>query len=520
MMSNEKDNPARRDFLTYSARGATAAGLGVVGASSPVWAAPKRGGILQVATGDASHDELLDPSRAHAGNDAFVCGQIYQRLTRYNIDSVVSPELATRWDISPDLTKWTFHLRPNVFFHDGSPLSANDVAHTMRRILDKSHGSPLFGELSRTLAPEGIQVVDPLTIRFSLNFPNALFDLTVGDKRAGIVKAGTDQITIANAYGTGPFKIVSFVPGESWEVKRNERYWEKGLPYLDGVRLINIPDVAARGISLRSGSTHVSSVTDFGDAKEISANNALEILEAKDTGFAYIVMDSTVAPFNDPRVAEAVKLAVDREKLLSLALHGYGTLTTDIPLPSTSQFFPSGLGIKKQDIRRSKELLAAAGFPNGLDFELFTTQGTFGMMDVATAFAALVAPAGIRAKINDWNPKTFWSEVWLKKPAYCSFYNTRHPSSTLNILYTTNAAWKETKFSNARVDGIAKDGVATADPAKRRALEQEAMRLVAQGASNSIAASLSRLLAQRRGVIAGLQADQQEYLFAKKAYFV
>jgi peptide/nickel transport system substrate-binding protein len=520
-MTHHSPASTRREFIKYSGSGLALSGidsiLGVRNSMAEV--SPKRGGILQLSIGLGGLSDRLDPALIRAGNDALVCGQIYERLTRFDADWVLSPELAKSWDVTDDATKWTFHLRPDVRFHDGTPFTADDVAHSMRRILDKSLGSPHFGILSETLAPDGIQVVDALTIAFNLKAPNSLFALTVGDKKAGIVKAGTREVALQAAIGTGPFKIVSFTPGEGWEVKRHDGYWGEGLPYLDGARLINIADPAAELLSIRSGSTHIGTVRDFTGAQQILDSKNTEILEAKNAGFVYVAMNKSVPPFNDARVVEAIKLAVNRERMLSLALHGYGVLTTDVQLVHTSQFYPSDLGIRKQNVTRSRELLAAAGHPNGIELELFTSAGLLGMREHATVFAEMVAPAGIRAKITEWNPATYFSEIWLKKPIYVSFFNARHPSQMLSLLYTSNAAWPEQKFSNPRVDEIAKEAVRTLDPKKQAALYREAVRLISDGAGSSVASSVSKLFAQKRGVIAGVIPDGEETLLLKRAYF-
>jgi peptide/nickel transport system substrate-binding protein len=217
---------------------------------------------------------------------------------------------------------------------------------------------------------------------------------------------------------------------------------------------------------------------------------------------------------------EAIKIAVDRERMLSVALHGYGTLTSDVQLAHTSRFYPTELGIRKQDIKRSKELLAAAGHPNGIEFELFTTAGVLGMREHATVFAEMVAPAGIRVRITEWNPTTYWSEVWMKKPVYVSFFNARHPAGMLRLLYTSDAAWPEGRISHPRLDELAKEAVRTVDANEQVALYREAVRLAAEQGSSSVASSVSKLFAQKRGVIAGLKPDGQESLLLKGAYFL
>src|SRR5215211_7123775 len=196
----------------------------------------KRGGILQVSFSDSSTDESLDPAISELNNDSFYTGQIYEGLTVADTEWGVHPVLAEKWEPNEDASEWTFTLRQGVTFHDGTPFTSKDAAYSIGRLLDEDIGSPLFSRLQPSLDPDGIAAPDEQTLVLTLKRPDSLIPLALGARHAMVVKDGTTEFSVETAIGTGPFKVKSFQPGQSWEVEKNASYWEKGLPYLDGIR--------------------------------------------------------------------------------------------------------------------------------------------------------------------------------------------------------------------------------------------------------------------------------------------
>jgi peptide/nickel transport system substrate-binding protein len=196
----------------------------------------KPGGILQISFSDSSTDESLDPAISELNNDSFYTGQIYEGLTVADTDWGVHPVLAEEWESNEDASEWTFTLRQGVTFHDGTPFTAKDAAYSIGRLLDEDVGSPLFSRLEPSLTADGIEARDDQTLVLTLKRPDSLMPLALSARHAMVVKDGTSEFDVANAIGTGPFKVKSFRPGESWEVEKNTSYWEQGLPYLDGIR--------------------------------------------------------------------------------------------------------------------------------------------------------------------------------------------------------------------------------------------------------------------------------------------
>ena len=228
-------------------------------------------------------------------------------------------------------------------------------------------------------------------------------------------------------------------------------------------------------------------------------------------------MDQTKPPFDDERVRMAIKLAVDRERVLNAAFQGYGTATSDVPVPQDDPFFPDEIGIRKQDLEQAKQLLADAGHSNGIDIELFTSQAYSGMVDLAVAFKEVVAPAGIRVKIRQWPAETFWDQVWLVKPMYTSYYTRRHPHEALSITYASKAPWNESKFKSKELDSLLARGLATADVEEQTQIYQDALAIVANEAGTSIPAFVNDLYLAKKSV-EGIDLDLQNSFILRKAY--
>lgn len=511
----------RRTLLKSGIAAGLTAGAGMLGGLSlwsPVQAAePIRGKTLRLAYTSGTARESLDPAKASMGNDSIYCANIYDRLIRIENDFTLTSELAQKWNANADGSAWTFVLRDGLKFSDGSPLTTQDVAFSFARVLDKATASPGLGALSQTLDASGIEVQDPRTVLFKLKSTNSQFPLLIATRNFAIVKKGTTDFTVETAIGSGPFKLTSFAAGESWEMVRNEHYWRDGLPYLDGIRQVNIVEPASLIQSLLSGQTDVIGQVGPAQAKQVEGAASAKLVSSPNSGFMYVVMDLTQAPFTDARVVKAVKMAVDRQVLLNLVFQGYGTLTSDVNIWPTHPTYPPKLGIRPQDVEQAKQLLAEAGHPDGIDLELYTSPSLAGMVEMATAFAEIVRPAGIRVSIKQENSGVYWSQVWQTKPMYISYSGTRPPVATLSNLYSTTPAYAETKISNKEIDALLAQVRNSLDPQKQNELLQEAWEIVAEESGASISFALNVLWGMQK-TVQGVRTHTEDNLQFHEAY--
>jgi peptide/nickel transport system substrate-binding protein len=460
----------------------------------------KRGGSIQVAVGDASTSENLDPQRPWNENNLFYVGLAYQTLLVLDAGFNLRPVLATSWSSDKDAREWTFHIRKGVKFHDGSPLTAHDVVWSIRRLYQPSLANPYAGPLSRCLKPSDVTAVDDHTVVAKLIRPNAFLPVIFAYTGTEIIRKGQNSFPLKEAIGTGPFKFKTFEAGQGWSVVRNEHYWEPGLPYLDEIRGVSTPDPTALVEAVTSGSADLSTSIAFSEVPVVKQSGSADVLSCPARFDAYIVMDARHKPFDDVRVRQAIKLADKRREILSSAYLGDGVLTSDAPVPSTDQFYPPALGIRTQNIAKAKQLLREAGYPNGLDLTLYTGDVLGGMVDMATAFAQAVAPAGIRVSVKQHPASTYFEQVWLVKPFYTTWLSRGHPAVRIPMTLASYSSWAETHVPHTKVDSLLAAAEATTDPEQQRQRMQTLIQWIADNDGYINAAFPDRALAAKKNL--------------------
>jgi peptide/nickel transport system substrate-binding protein len=461
---------------------------------------PKRGGTLLLGFNQSASKAKIDPALSTYAADEIFGAAVFERLTTQE-DFKAKPVLAERWEGDKAAKVWTFFLRPGVKFSDGTPLTAKDVKFTITRVLDESLGSGGYSRLAQSLAPDGIEAVDDQTIKFNLKQADALFPFVMGARHYGILKDGTPkEVTVENGIGTGPFKIKSFAPGRSFEVVRNENYWQKDLPYLDGMRGTFYGQASSLAQAVAAGTVHITDPIAAAAVKSVEGNDNVAKLELEGSISYDIAMDETKAPFDKPQVLQAFKLAINRDQVLETAFGGIGNTTGDVPALPSDAFYPKEIGVPEQDAEQAKALLAEAGHPDGVDVELFTSEAIANGISMATAFAEQAKAAGIRIKVKQWPAASYYDEVWLKKSHYIDIWNRRHPLDAMATFCVSSAAWNEAKFTNKEFDDLVIKALGTVDEAEREKLTTDALTLLAQESGYIIPLLTSKLYLQDKKV--------------------
>lgn len=464
-------------------------------ASLPALAQQKRGGILRYGFGDSDAGEKLDPARIKNGAGIELMHVIYEPLVRRGKDWKFYPYLAESYELEKDSNTWIFRLRKNVKFHDGSPLTAKDVVYSLGRLLDEKVGSSVRARLKGSYKPEGLEAVDDHTVKIHMLRRDTMLDQPLSRYNCGIIKAGTEPMTDpASAIGTGPFKVTGFEPGQSWQVVRFNDYWDKTLPYLDGIQCVHIPSQTAKVQSVVSGTVDLIDPVDSVVIKELKKDSRVRVEPLPHAMSWCIFFNHRIKPFDDVRVRRAIKLAVDRKLILDTVYQGLGVTTPDVPLPPDDPMFPDGVGDGAQDIPGAKKLLAEAGFANGLEFTLYTSPILPGMVDLAVTFAESVKAAGIKVTVNQWPAATYWDQVWLKYPTFVDYNFRRNAHDALDLAFAKGSPYAA--GVNFDDDGKLREFIDKAlvetDPAKQTQMYKDAMRRVALEAGVIIPCFLSR----------------------------
>jgi peptide/nickel transport system substrate-binding protein len=464
--------------LALERTAAVAAALSTGGALSPVAQATRRRvsakkNVVTVAFSDTSLKDSLDPAIVSNTLTAAVGTAIYEPLVALDANFRPVPAMAESFRYNKALTEWTFRLR-KARWGDGRPVTAQDAVYSLQRLLDKKLGSVLYAALSPFLTPQRIRALDSRTIRLSLTAPNAFLIDSLADRHACIIPNHTVKFP---GIGSGAYRAKSFKAGQGFELERNPYYWNQNLPLVDSIRGIVIPDQASKLQAVLHGSADIGDAIEYGSLATIRNNRSVKPVRVKDMISYRILFDPYKEPYTDNRVRQALKLAANRQEIVQLVFQGFGSVSYDTPIPPSDPTVPKGIAIK-QNIPRAKELLAAAGHPNGIEGEIWTSQAFAGMVDLAVVYAKQAAAAGIRLDVKQAPPDTYWNQ-YGDKPASISYWSTRPPYPSLALEFLGPRANNESKFENARFDAILKQLPSIADPKRRTALFREANTVLA-----------------------------------------
>lgn len=490
-------NLDRRRFLATSA---ALSGFAMTGFDAVAQAqSPSRGGTLRVSVDQAV--SKLNPLQTRVNPEYLVSELLYSALTRLKVDMSAEPDLAESWSSSSDLTEWTFLLRKGVSFHDGSPLTSADVVATFEAILDPKTASPArqnVGPISKVTAAGDHSVV------FKLSTPFADLPVTLAYTNAKIVPAAVLASGLGRldreAIGSGPFKLVSFEPERQIVVTRNDAYYDKARPYLDRVVVVVYPDSTAEGSALISGDTDLISTVPPTEFARLSKSAGVKGMRVASGQFCNVNFGCDTKPFNDVRVRQALALTVDRAAMVDFVTEGLGTAGNDTPLNMAYRFH-ADQARKQPDIAKAKALLAAAGYPNGLDATLIASDRPSLRTQMAVALREMAKPAGFRINVETMPHATYLDQVWKKGSFYVGFYNMQATADAIfALLYTSNAAWNETRWNNATFDKFVNEARATVDDAKRAALYAQAQKLMYEEVPSIIPCFFDLLAAQREWV--------------------
>lgn len=321
---------------------------------------PQAGGQLNVAL--TQEIQNLDPHVATGFSSFRVMEHVYEGLLRYNNQMELQPALATSWEVSDDGTVYTFQLREGVTFHDGSDLTAADVVASFERVLDPETESP---QRSRIEAIDTIEVVGPTEVRFTLSRPFSPF-LSTMPLISIVPENFAEKVEDPRraTLGTGPFTLAEFGP-DFVQLTKNEDYWAEGLPYLDGIRIRQIPDASTLRAALRTG--QVDLIFGFGvDVNTAGAFAGLadfNVFSVPGLNYSLMGIQNEREPFDDVRVRRALSLAIDRQQIVETVYFGRAAEAGPIP-PASEEWGPmaaSDLPNYGQNLERARSLLDDAG---------------------------------------------------------------------------------------------------------------------------------------------------------------
>jgi len=441
------------------------------GTSASPSAAAKKGGSLRVGIVGGSAKDTADPHMASFEPDIAIQYCVYEGLTAFDQQALVSNRLAEEIASNTDGSVWTCRLKPDLTWQDGKPVTAADVVYSFERIVDPKDPKTAVASLAG-LKPGGTVKIDDLTVEFRLDPPNVIFPEGLAFRGSQLVPVDFDP---QNPIGCGPFKLTSFKPGEQFTFAPFADYFD-GSPLVDDLTIIEFADDTARVNALNSGEVEAISQLPMTQTSVIEASDGLVLLNAETGAWRPFTMRIDVKPFSDNRVRQAFRLIVDRQQMIDQAYNGFGAIGNDMYAP----FDPGtpDLPQRMQDFEQAKSLLKQAGY-EGLTVELVTSAGALGADEVAAAqvFAEQAKGAGVTVNVKKVDSGVFYGEDYLTWPFAQDFWYTRNYLAQAGQATMPGAPYNETHWENAEWLAIVNEALTTVDEAKRNELIGQAQEI-------------------------------------------
>lgn len=502
-------------ILTFLAA-CNAAGSAADPASSadPSGGAARRGGTLRA--GSPPPPTAVDPVTMYDGSAIAIVQLVAEYLIWLDRDFRLVPKLAESWSSAQDGKKWTFKLRSGVTFSDGTPLDAAAVKASFDRLLDPRNKSAALSAFGGILSPGAVSAADG-AVTFTLDRPFSDFPYLVsaGNYNAVILKADYAGDFTKKAVGTGPFVLTSYDGSTGARFARNEKYWDTGKPYLDGVEIKFYADDQADLLALQSGDIDAQILSRPALVEPLGAAGTVTVDSVKGTGVTVLTLRVDQAPFDRKEVRQAIAYGLARPDIFQAIGTGVGDLGNDHLLAPLYPAAPTDLPQRAQDKAKVAQLLQAAGVPQ-LTFTLTFDPPS---KDYAVTIQNQLKQVGITVRLDQRSSADFYGgdqakdTPWLFTPANLVGWAGRPvPSQFITPMVKSRAVWNGSKYANPALDAAADayDGATT--DADRKAKAETIARLLNEDVPIIITYWAGTVRAYNGKKFAGVQAHPASYV--------
>lgn len=417
----------------------------------------------------------LDP---HVDTDAGtrdVVFNLYEGLVKPTSDGGFIAAVASDYTISDDAKTYTFTLRDGVTFHDGTPVTIEDVKYSIDRYAEIQGESSAFSSLV-----DSVEVQDDKTLVVNLkeSYSEFLPMMTI----AIIPKSNEDPA--GNPIGTGPFKYVSYTPGQNLELEKYDGYWQEGVPSLDSVEFKFIADVDTAFVELQAGTIDILKYLTSAQAETLGDD--YNIVQGSMNLVHAMYLNSAYEPLSKTEVRQALCYAVDRDAINNFIFGGKSHIIGSHMIPAMSKYYePEAETVYSYDPEKAKELLADAGYADGFDLEITVPSSYSQHVDSAQIIADELSQVGINVTLNQVEWSTWLQDVYKGgnfQATVIGFDGTLAPSDWLKK-YVTDDAKNFMHYSNTEYDDVFNTAYTTVDDDVKVENYKKAQMILAEDAA-------------------------------------
>jgi peptide/nickel transport system substrate-binding protein len=458
-----KGRVSRRDFVQLAIAAGFTAAMADTMFTAAARAEPQKGGHFRMGMGHGATTDSLDPATYPDQMTGTVgWGSMGNSLTEVDAKGHITPDLAESFEPGDTPKTWVFKLRKGVTFHDGKPLTPNDVVYSILR-----HKDPATASKAKVLADQNdtVKATGPNEVTITLASPNADLPAILGTYHFHIVKEGTTDFNAG--IGTGPYKVKEFKPGVRSIAVRNEGYWKPNRPYLDEIEFVGITDESARVIALLAGQVDLISAVDPRSIDRIKATGKYTVFETKSVSYTDLIVRVDRAPGSNPDFVLALKYLLNRDQILNTIQLGNGAVANDQPIAANNRFYFKGLPQRAYDPDKAKFHLQKANIGSAA-IPVVASPAATSSVEIALVLQQAAQQIGLNLDVKRMPSDGYWSTHWMKHPVGFGNVNTR-PSAdlALTLFFKSDAPWNEAGWKNDKFDQLLVAARGETDAGKR-----------------------------------------------------
>ena len=436
----------------------------------------------QIVVGIAQDlEDSLDPHKAVAAGTKEILFNVFEGLLKPDSDGNINPAVASSYKVLEDGKAYEFTLRENVKFHDGRPVTAEDVKYSLEKIAGMMGDEPMIPAYSLI---ESVDIISDNTVSISLSEPDVDFPTYLAMVNAAIIPKDNAQID-TNPIGTGPYKFESRSVLQNFIISKNDDYWGDKA-YIERVIFNIVPEGDTIVMNLRGGSLDMYSHLTIDQANQLSEQ--FNVLEGTMNLVQALYLNNNVKPFDDIRVRQAMCYAIDVDEMLNLTSEGKGTPIGSSMYPAFNKYYMPELADNyKHDTNRAKELLKEAGYPNGFDMTITVPSNYQPHINTAEVLVQQLKSVGINASINlvEWN--TWLNDTYIGRNFESTVIGVDASYMTARALlerFYSKADNNFINFSSAEYDDLYEKVIVSIDDNEKTEMYKRMEEILSEDAAN------------------------------------